>query len=111
MLDSAREAVAFASGKAPEEIESDRILRLALTKLIEIIGEAADRVRPETRATYPDVPWRRAIDMRNRLVHGYDTIDPRIVWDVVQNNLPPFIAHRRAGADSRRGRRRVTIRG
>jgi uncharacterized protein with HEPN domain len=91
MLDHAREAIEFGGGKSPEEIEADRMLNLSLLQLLQIIGEAAHRVSQETRAKYPMIPRQKAIDMRNRLIDGYDTIDRRIVRDVIRDDLPPLV--------------------
>jgi len=69
----------------------DRLLLLGLLKLIEILGEAAARIRPETRNRYPQIPWMDIIDMRNRVVHVYFDIDRDEVWDTVTKDLPPLI--------------------
>ncbi len=57
MLEHAVEAVDLASGKAREDLENDRLLELALTRLVEIIGEAAARVSPVERESCPQIPW------------------------------------------------------
>jgi uncharacterized protein with HEPN domain len=75
MLDHAREAVAFAEGKSRADLNDERLLQLGLVRLVEIIGEAAARVAQEQRANYPSIPWEDVVGMRNRLVHGYDTVD------------------------------------
>lgn len=54
---------------------------------MEIIVEAAGRVTPETRAFLPDIPWSDVVAMRNRLIHGYDSVDPDILWDTVKHDL------------------------
>lgn len=71
---------------------ADRTLRLALERLIEIIGEAAKRVPPDTRAAYPAIPWADIVGMRNKLVHDYLEVDPEQVWQVVTGDLPGLIA-------------------
>lgn len=91
MLDAAREAVSFAEGKVRKDLESDRMLLLSLVKSIEIIGEAAAKLRPEYRGKHPDVPWQDIIGMRNRLIHAYFDINLDTVWDTVTNELPPLI--------------------
>ena len=91
MLDHAREAVEMASGRTLDELASTRMLNLAMTRLVEVIGEAASRVPDDFRARYEEVPWRMIADSRNRLIHGYSTIDLRVLWDIVQDDLPPLI--------------------
>ncbi len=67
-------------------------VRLALTRLVEIVGEAAGRVSPEAQARFPRVPWREAIATRHRITHGYDVVDYDILWDTVQDDFPPLVA-------------------
>jgi uncharacterized protein with HEPN domain len=91
MLKSAREAVAMARGRRRVDLETDRMLELSLTRLVEVIGEASGRVSEETRKEIPTIPWRDIVGMRNRLIHGYDNVDLDILWDTVEVDLPPLI--------------------
>ena len=75
MLDHAREAVTMAAGKTREDLQSDRMLNLALVRLLEVVGEAASRTPAEERAQYPEIPWGPIVGLRNRLIHGYDSVD------------------------------------
>ncbi len=92
MLDAAKEAHTFVSGKSKSDLVTDRKMALAIVKDIEIIGEAASKVSQETRTSHPSIPWPDIINMRNRLIHAYFDIDLDVVWDTVTKNLPPFIA-------------------
>ncbi len=92
MLDHAREALAMTEGRQRGDLDTNRMLELALTRLIEIIGEAASRVSEQTRRKYPQIPWAEIIGMRHRLIQGYDAINLDILWDTVQLDLPPLIA-------------------
>jgi uncharacterized protein with HEPN domain len=59
MLDHAREACALVAGRNQADIHEDRLLQLALTRLVEIVGEAAGRISRESQARFPTVPtWR-----------------------------------------------------
>ena len=91
MLDHAKEIVAMMSGKNRAELDTDRKLNLAVVRLLEIIGEAATRVPAEERARNPDIPWPEVIGLRNRLIHGYDSVDFDILWKIVNDDLPPLI--------------------
>lgn len=91
MLDAAREAMAFASGKSRSDLENDRMLVLALVKDIEIIGEAAYQISPQARERLPDIPWDDIIGMRHRLVHAYFDINLDILWKTVQQDLPSLV--------------------
>jgi uncharacterized protein with HEPN domain len=92
MLAHAREAVAMVAGKERERLRSDRMLELALVRLIDIVGEAAARVSPEGQSKYSSIPWRQVVGMRNRLVHRYDRVDLDVLWDTIEDDLPPLIA-------------------
>lgn len=91
MLAHANEAVAMAAGREREHLDSDRMLELALTRLVEIVGEAANRVGPETRIALVEIPWARIVGMRHRLAHGYDKVDPAILWETVRNDFPILV--------------------
>jgi len=59
--------------------------------LIEIIGEAANRVSKTGQKQLSQVPWPQIIGMRNRLIRGYDVVDLDLVWQTVTEELPPLI--------------------
>ena len=92
MLDYAREAVAFVSGKSRADLDRDRVLQLALTRLIEIIGEAAGRVSKEGQGRYSEIPWQQAIGARNQIIHGYERVDYDIVWQIITVEFSRLIA-------------------
>jgi len=88
MHDHAREALSLIHGITRDDLKSNRLLQLGLTRLVEILGEAAARVSKEGRAAYPTIPWQVVVGMRNRLIHGYDSIDLDVLWDTVADDLP-----------------------
>ena len=92
MLDHAREAVEMIRGRERRDLDRDRMLELSLVRLVEIVGEAASRITRADQTRYPTIPWPQVTGMRNRLVHGYDTVDLQILWDTVTDDLPPLIA-------------------
>ena len=91
MLENAREAVGLVQGKTLADLNNTRLLQLGLVRLVEVIGEAATRVSKEGRAKYPGIPWDDIVGMRNKLIHGYDTVDLDILWDTVTDDLPRLI--------------------
>lgn len=91
MLDHAREAADMARDRSRADLDSDRQLNLALVRLMEVVGEAATRVPEEFRARHPQVPWRDVADLRNRLIHGYDTVDFDRLWVILRQDIPPLI--------------------
>jgi len=90
MRDHAVEAAAIARSRSRNDLDTDRLFALGLTKLVEIIGEAASRVSPATRDAHPHIPWKQIVGTRNRLVHGYDEIDFDVLWQIVCVELPPL---------------------
>lgn len=74
-----------------DDLGRDRQFSLAMLKLVEIIGEAANRISTRTQQAHPQVPWRRIIGTRHRLIHGYDDVDHDILWDIIKLDLPPLI--------------------
>ena len=91
MLDHALKACRMAQGRKRSDLESDEMLQYALTRLVEIVGEAASRVSISSRDKHQEIPWPDIIGMRNRLIHGYDVVDLDLLWDTVENDLPPLI--------------------
>ena len=66
----------------------------AVIRNLEIIGEACNNVtksHPEFAAQHAAVPWGFAYEMRNALAHGYFNVDLAIVWQTIQNDLPPLL--------------------
>ena len=74
-------------GNVPESVILDAICRN-----LEIMGEAANKVGSEFRASHPEIPWRQMISARNILIHNYDGIDPQIVWGIVERDIPSLLA-------------------
>lgn len=91
MLDHAIEAVELCEGKTRADLDASRLLNLALVRLIEVVGEAANRVSGARRERHPGIPWREIVSMRNRIVHGYDEVDFDILWAVIRDDLPALI--------------------
>ena len=92
MLLSARQAVGSAALLTFSEFENDDLHQLAILKSVEIIGEAASRISEETKAKHPDIPWVEINGLRNRFVHAGFAIQFDVLWQTVQEDLPPLIA-------------------
>jgi uncharacterized protein with HEPN domain len=91
MLQAARRAARFCSGMTRATLEADEMRFLAVVKSIELIGEASSKVSQATQARVAEIDWLGVRRMRNRLIHGYDTVDPARVWDAVEIDIPPLI--------------------
>lgn len=64
----------------------------AVVRNLEIIGEAASRIPEDYKAFHPEIPWRRVVGLRNRVIHEYFGVDLEIVWTVATQDLPPLRA-------------------
>lgn len=91
MLDAADKAVEFSVGKTRKDLDSDEKLALAMVRLLEVFGEAANALSESFKEKHPDVPWWSIIGTRNRLIHGYFDVDLDIVWNIVTVDLPPLV--------------------
>jgi uncharacterized protein with HEPN domain len=91
MLGYAREAHEMARGRTRADLDRERMLELALLRLLEVIGEGATRLPDAMREHHPDVPWVSIIGLRNRLIHGYDRTNLDIVWDILTRDVPDLI--------------------
>lgn len=78
----------FSRHKTRTDLEHNEMLQFALVRALEIIGEAAARVSEPTRRDAPDIPWREATGIRNRLIHAYFDVDLDILWVTVCESVP-----------------------
>ena len=68
--------------------EGNELIQAWMVQQLLIIGEAASQLSAGLRERSPEVPWRRIVGLRNRLVHAYFQADLALVWLVVENDLP-----------------------
>ena len=90
--DAGESILQHTSKKTLSEYSADRFFRRAVEREFEIIGEALGRLEqrdPPTAARISEL--RRIIDFRNRIIHGYDTVDDTVVWGVIETHLPSLI--------------------
>jgi len=91
MLEAARRVARYCDGMTRDTLEADEMRFLAVVKSIEVIGEAATKVSHAMQERVCGIDWEGVRRMRNRLIHGYDTIDPARVWDAVEIDIPGLI--------------------
>ena len=82
----------FADGKTRSDLTHNEMLQFALVRALEIIGEAAARVSESTRRAAPEIPWREATGIRNRLIHAYFDVDLDILWVTACESVPQLQA-------------------
>lgn len=92
MLDAARAVREFASSRTYDDYQKDRMLRGAVERHIEIIGEAANHVSDDFQKAHPDIPWRSVIGQRHVLIHEYGEIKHERIWVVAAERIPELIA-------------------
>lgn len=73
-----------------DQFEKDFKTQYAVIRCFEIIGEAVKRLPDIFREEYPDIPWSVMAGMRDRLIHGYDTVDVGIIWRTIKTDIIPL---------------------
>lgn len=94
MRESAAAIEGYIDNMTKSEFLLDRMRQDAVIRRLEIIGEAAGRIMKadqQFEASFPDIPLRNAYEMRNFVSHGYDAVDPRIVWDTATKDIPSLV--------------------
>jgi uncharacterized protein with HEPN domain len=88
ILTAAADVIEFSSQLTFARFVSQKAERYAILHALTIIGEASNRISEEYRAKHPDLPWRRIIGFRHRIVHGYGEVDLELVWEVARTLVP-----------------------
>lgn len=91
MRDAVSQALEFTRTRTRADLDADAMLMLAVTRLLEIIGEAAKGVSQPTRALTAAVPWREIAGTRDRIAHGYYDINLDVVWEILSVDLPALL--------------------
>jgi len=88
-LGACRAICAFTDGRTFDQYKQDLLLRSAVERQFEILGEAFGRIDGLDATFREQLPEMAAIiGMRNRIIHGYDAVDDSIVWDAVHRHAP-----------------------
>ena len=88
IIDSIDKINLFTKDMYFEDFATDDKTVFAVTRALEIIGEATKNIPPSIRAEYPYVPWREMAGMRDKLVHGYFGVKLAVLWETVHQDLP-----------------------
>jgi uncharacterized protein with HEPN domain len=90
MIEAAEQAQALTVGLTVSDLEADRLRRDALLWNFTVLGEAAGQLSDEIRTQFPQVTWQQPARLRNRIVHGYWSIDLDILHTTATRQLPGF---------------------
>lgn len=91
MIKAAETVIQYVLNKTREEYEREQILRDAVERRIEIIGEAARRLSKTFQDSHPEIPWRKVMATRHVLAHDYDEVDNNIVWQIATVYVPELL--------------------
>lgn len=91
MRDACLSVERFVGLRTRTDLDQDEMLRFALVRAIEIIGEAAARVSADVRNSEPAIPWSEAVGIRNRLIHAYFDIDLDVLWRTAIDDIPALL--------------------
>jgi len=91
MLDAAKAIREFIAGRSYQDYLSDRMLRGAVERHLEIIGEAAGKVSKVFRDAHSEIPWQKIIGQRHVLIHEYGDIEHELIWMAITIHIPDLI--------------------
>lgn len=91
MIDAAERARALVGELTVEQLQDDRLRREALLWNFTVLGEASTSVSSETKRRFPEVRWRNPVQLRNRVVHGYWSVDFAILHTTATDQLHSFV--------------------
>ncbi len=91
MIEAAKAAICYIDKLSEEEFFENDIYISAVIRQLEVIGEAARRLSSEFKSLHNEIQWRKVIELRNKLIHEYDTVDVETLWEVVKYDLPDLI--------------------
>jgi len=80
------------ANKTVNDVANDLMTRLAVERCFEIICEASRRIPDGVKARHPEIDWQNMVDFGNRLRHAYHTVDPNILRQIAERDLPPLKA-------------------
>ena len=90
ILDPIQEIKNYTRSSSFKEFETESMMKFACIKQIEIIGEAANHLSEAIKSQHHSIDWRAIVALRNILIHEYFGVDDRIVWNIIQSDLPNF---------------------
>ncbi len=92
LLNSIDKLLLYTKGKSYEEFIANDMIVDAVIRNIEVMGEAANRLPDNFIHQFREINWNKIIATRNRLIHGYDSIENKVIWDIIVNDIPKLKA-------------------
>jgi uncharacterized protein with HEPN domain len=89
---AAQRILRFTQGSSRAALETNEEKLSAILYQITIIGEATKRLSQDFRTQYPAIPWKQMAGMRDIVTHHYDEVDPDVVWEIIQTDLPQLLS-------------------
>jgi uncharacterized protein with HEPN domain len=94
ILESIKKIESYIADLSYDDFIKNDLIRDAVLRNLEVIGEAAKSIPDEVREEYSDIPWRRIIGLRNIVIHEYFGVDFENIWKIIKENIPevkPYI--------------------
>lgn len=88
ILQSIEQIAAYTADVSREQFLEDRMIQDAVTRRLEVIGEAVKGLSESERTRHPEIPWSSIAGTRDKLIHDYFRVDQELVWEMVQEHLP-----------------------
>ncbi len=92
MLDALRRIEQYTRGVSFDQFRADSKTMDAVVRNLEVLGEAARQIPRDFAAEHPKVPWAKMVGLRNKVIHEYFGVDAEILWQTIQDDLPPLRA-------------------
>ena len=91
MIEFGQKVLSYTDGLNEESFKANGLIYDATLRNVQLIGQAAMCVPAKLRDSYPDIPWRAIIGVRNRLAHSYPDLSDSILWSIIEDAIPEML--------------------
>ena len=91
MIEFGQKVISYTDGLNEESFKANGLVYDATLRNVQLIGQAAMYVPAKVRDSYPDIPWRAIIGVRNRLAHSYPDLSDSILWSIIEDAIPEML--------------------